>query len=552
MIWGGVVCGVGLAVLSLAAPLPQPPEAETRAPADGGTRPGPAETGSGIRGDGRDADLVEVPPTAPAGTESAPDTLASLDRADTEPAAVPQVGGQRDALGDPAAVPEAPAVDVDPGEAPVVPAPQAAAPSEPGQEVDLTVSTEPAALPQLDAGGTSVQAPPAPAADSPEAGVAAREGEAPRASSARTTAPAQPDTEVGLSISIEPAQPDAPDVTEETAFGTPPTAGEAPEIESQPDSAPAEPDSDALGAPEQGSAPATVDAPPPPEEDAPRMAGLPQIGGASDTDDRSAPALEDTAPRVAPDAPSRLPTIGEDNGAAPDTPAPVDPDTAGLPPIKAHAQPFEAPEGVPLMSIVLIDGPDSIGAEALADFPYPLTFAVDPTEPGAAEKMRAHRAAGFEVVALIDLPAAAQPADAEVAMAAALGTLDETVAILEGTGTGIQGNRPLSDQVTEIVSQTGHGLITQDNGLNTVPKLAEREGVPTAIVFRDFDGAGQSPVVMRRFLDQAAFRAGQQGSVVMLGRVQPDTVSALLLWGLQDRASRVSLAPISTLLTKVR
>ena len=34
----------------------------------------------------------------------------------------------------------------------------------------------------------------------------------------------------------------------------------------------------------------------------------------------------------------------------------------------------------------------------------------------------------------------------------------------------------------------------------------------------------------------------------MLGRVRPDTISALLLWGLQDRAERVALAPVSALL----
>jgi len=30
-----------------------------------------------------------------------------------------------------------------------------------------------------------------------------------------------------------------------------------------------------------------------------------------------------------------------------------------------------------------------------------------------------------------------------------------------------------------------------------------------------------------------------------VGRVRPGTISALLLWGLQDRASRVALAPVS-------
>jgi len=91
----------------------------------------------------------------------------------------------------------------------------------------------------------------------------------------------------------------------------------------------------------------------------------------------------------------------------------------------------------------------------------------------------------------------------------------------------------------------GYGMVTQDAGLNTVQKLALRNGMPAGVVFRDFDGAGQDPRAIRRFLDQAAFRAGQEGAVIMLGRVQPDTISALLLWGLQDRASRVSLAPVS-------
>jgi polysaccharide deacetylase 2 family uncharacterized protein YibQ len=91
----------------------------------------------------------------------------------------------------------------------------------------------------------------------------------------------------------------------------------------------------------------------------------------------------------------------------------------------------------------------------------------------------------------------------------------------------------------------GYGLVMQDNGLNTVQKLAHREGVPSGVVFRDFDGAGQDPRAMRRFLDQAAFRAGQEGAVLMLGRLKPDTISALLMWGLQDRASRVALMPTS-------
>lgn len=222
--------------------------------------------------------------------------------------------------------------------------------------------------------------------------------------------------------------------------------------------------------------------------------------------------------------------------------------TENLPPLERYAAPFQNQEGKPLMAIVLIDDGRSLGVEALQDFPYPLTFAVDPEAEDAAEKMARHRDAGFEVVALVDLPEAATPSDAEVVLSATFDRLPEALAVIEGTGTGIQGNRELSDQVAAFAGSTGRGLIAQGSGFNTVEKLALRDGVPATSVFRDFDSAGQTPVVMRRFLDQAAFKAGVEGSVVMLGRVRPDTISALLLWGLQDRASRVALAPISAVL----
>jgi hypothetical protein len=50
---------------------------------------------------------------------------------------------------------------------------------------------------------------------------------------------------------------------------------------------------------------------------------------------------------------------------------------------------------------------------------------------------------------------------------------------------------------------------------------------------------------MRRFMDNAAFRAGQEEAVILVARLRPDTVSVLLLWGLADRASRVAMAPVS-------
>jgi polysaccharide deacetylase 2 family uncharacterized protein YibQ len=149
---------------------------------------------------------------------------------------------------------------------------------------------------------------------------------------------------------------------------------------------------------------------------------------------------------------------------------------------------------------------------------------------------------------MIDFPSGATAGDAEVTLDAVLSQMTDVVGVLEGVGNGMQESREASDQATQILLSTGHGFVTHSNGLNTVAKLAEREGVPTSTVFRDFDSADQSPTVIRRLLGQAAFRAGQEGGVIMLGRLRSDTISALLLWRLQDRAARVSMAPISAVL----
>ncbi|KEJ89504.1 divergent polysaccharide deacetylase family protein [Sulfitobacter donghicola] len=222
-------------------------------------------------------------------------------------------------------------------------------------------------------------------------------------------------------------------------------------------------------------------------------------------------------------------------------------------PLRNYAQPFENPEGKPLMSIVLMDNgvdleANEIGLPALSRFPYPVSFAVDVRLLDAAKRMERYRAEGFDVLAMVDLPQGAQPTDAEVSLNVALNGLPEIVGVLEGTGEGLQNSRAVADQVTGILKASGHGLVTQSKGLNSMPKLAVKEGVPAAPVFRDFDSAGQNARVIRRFLDQAAFKAGQEGGVIMLGRLRAETIEALLVWGLADRAGSVALAPVSAVL----
>lgn len=473
ILWGGVVSVAGAAALSIASDSPSGPDASVEAPVSAGAPQ--AGTGETPQTAG-DADLVLDGDVPQLGSPQADDVTAAQNAGADTPT-VPQTG-QADDLADPVGAGEGATVAVD-TDAPVQPSVQGDAPTAPGSEAELSISTDPAQPPAPDV-------------------------------------------------------PDAPGAFAEAA----PTVPEAADTPSAEAPAPTAPETSA--APE---APAVADTPVDPEPSPERSAALPS------TQDAQA----DTGPRIGRPATSLI-----DRGAAPEATEDTASDTADTasdaPPIVAFSAPFENPEDKPLMSIVLIDnGADltggSVGLAALQSFPYPLTFAVNASLPDAASRAAEYRAQGFEVAALLDLPAGATAADTEVTLSAAIDAVPEAVAVMEGTGTGVQETREASDQVSAALLASGHGLILQSKGLNTAQKLAVRDGVPAGLIFRDFDSADQTPTVIRRFLDQAAFRAGQEGGVIMVGRVRPDTISALLLWGLQDRAERVALAPVSAVLS---
>lgn len=488
LIWGGVVSLIGAGVVSVIAQSPATPDVVASAPeASQAPTSGDPSTADAVT----DADLVRDG-EAPKGESPEADDVTAAVAAGSDTPTVPQTGGAEGLVGPVAGLATGGLEVLD--AAPVLPSPQASLPSAPQVESSLSISTEPAQ-------------PPAPVVPEIEG-----------AFSAPDRAP---------EIGEDPVQPVAPTEATEAAQGndaneTADAAAETP-----------------IALPEEPSSPAPPSVPETPQEAA--VAALPSAldpspqTGDGPTIGRRATSLLD---RSADGTTGR----GSDATAAFNTP-----------PIEAFAVPFENTDDNPLMAIVLIDdgvdltgGP--VGLAALNSFPYPLSFAVDASLPDAASRIADHRAQGFEVMLLLDLPQGALATDVEVTLASVLADNPEVVAIMEGVGNGVQGSREASDQITEALRASGHGLVLQSKGLNTAQKLALREGVPTGLVFRDFDSAGQAPTVIRRFLDQAAFRADQEGGVIMVGRVRSDTISALLLWGLQDRAQRVALAPISSVL----
>lgn len=350
----------------------------------------------------------------------------------------------------------------------------------------------------------------APESSDSGAGVAV-EGDSPVDPQTSVTAPTAPNTDEAAliadedtSITTNPAQPEAPQAPVGGAFVTPSTPTE------QADDQDLTPDAEA---------------------------------GAMSASEEETSALKpagDLKEKFPQHESSRLPSVGGDATAASAPPAT---------PFELNSEPFDNDDGRPLMAIVLLDdGAGPLALDTLKEFPYPVSIAVNTLAPQVATRAAAYRDLGYEVLAMVNLPAAAAPADVEVALEAHLAVLPQAVGVMEGDEDGLQGAKPISDQVTQVLLGSGHGLVMFPKGLSTAQKLASREGVPAATIFRDFDGKGQNGSVMRRFLDQAAFKAAQEGGVIMVGRLKEDTIATLLVWGLQDRAGSVALAPVSAVL----
>ena len=204
----------------------------------------------------------------------------------------------------------------------------------------------------------------------------------------------------------------------------------------------------------------------------------------------------------------------------------------------------------PLMSIVLIDdGSMSAAAAALAGLSFPVTIALDPLQENAAALMTRYRNNGFEVAVLAKLPEGVVPSDVEITFESVFSTLPETIAVLDIGNGGLQADRAVTDQVMNILASQGRGFVTVSQGLNMAVRAAEQAGVPAAVVYTDLDVGGQDARIVRRFVDQAAFRARQESGVVLVGRMRPDTISALIFWGSTSQDDQIAIVPLSAVLT---
>lgn len=358
-----------------------------------------------------------------------------------------------------------------------------------------------------------------------------------------------------------PAPGDAPMTTVQPGAPGLPQAEGAPAPADLPPPPPLTPDEEALllplpdDVPEDGTEATLVDPTPEPmplpeplpEQPVPAPAEPPSTGQGSLI---PAPELRDQAAGVVT---GRLPRIGVDPapGSAGDPVAVTD--AAGeddATPLRRYARPFNNATQKPLFAILLQDdGEESVNRAELAALDLPLSIVIDPLSDGAAARAAIWRAGGQEVVmAGTGIPVGAGPGDLEQSFQVLASRLPEAVAVIDADGSAFQNDRPRAAQVVPILAEQGRGLVTFDQGLNAADQVARREGLPAATIFRRIDGEGEDSPVIRRYLDRAAFKAAQEGRVIVIGTLRPETVAGVLEWAIEGRASTVTLAPISAML----
>lgn len=523
---GGVVSAVGLGVISQVAPGPQMGEPPVIAAQPGSVAPEPVMPDPGM-----------PEPVKPELQEAAPQASVS-----DEAAPAPGQGEPAGAPSDPAAAtgPSAQALEETPplagGDAPVAPKSAAPNPDSPAPAAPLATDAQPPSLP--DAGA----APQAQGAEAAPAIVAQAPG-------------SQPD-------SVAPASPTAPATS---AAAPAPTAELPAPAPGQPADRLLEPGAEPAPAPAPADvAPVPVTPEPvtpvpeplpenPPQEPAQAPAAPKILQPDSTTQLDPAPGLPKAADGVTV---GRLPTIGAaaegsaDKGAAPAEAAAPEEPPADLPALKRYAAKFENPSGKPLFALVLTDdGSPGLDRAKLAALPFPVTFAVNPLAPNAAEAAATYRAGGKEVVMLASgLPAGATAADVEQSFQAMTAALPESVAVIDLATRGFQDDRALASQIVTILKADGRGLITYDRGLNAADQVARRDDLPAAMVFRDLDAQGEEVPMIRRYLDRAAFKAAQEGRVTVVGTTRPETVAAIMEWTIEGRAASITLAPASAVM----
>lgn len=279
---------------------------------------------------------------------------------------------------------------------------------------------------------------------------------------------------------------------------------------------------------------------------------LPQVTEGAPPPDASPPA--EPAPAAAPPPEPRLPVarlavssrLPQVGGEGPAALPRADPQA---PPAWARHRAAPPPADRPALGLVLLDtGADPAAEAALADFPVPLTLALDPFDPDAPRRAALYRAAGHEVALVLSgIAPGATAADVEVILAAWAQDFPQALALAELPPLGGRAARDLAPVLVPALQARGLALIAPDRGLSPLLGAARAQGVPVVGLYRALDAPDAEG--LRRLLDRAGFEAERGGGAAVWGLAGSEgTRAALAAWLGSPRAGRVAPGAAGALL----
>ncbi|MEM1079258.1 MAG: divergent polysaccharide deacetylase family protein [Pseudomonadota bacterium] len=261
--------------------------------------------------------------------------------------------------------------------------------------------------------------------------------------------------------------------------------------------------------------------------------------------------LLDGAERFAmagPGISGRIPRIGDPVPPPVETPRAETGAPVGA--LTRNGQQFAVPDSASVISI-LVEAPGSSGVETerLAASRLPLSIAIDPSLPDAASLASDLRGAGHDVlITLTGLPGEPEPRDIDIALGAHIARLPEAVGVWLPAGSPVLQDRLLLRHLSEVLSETGHGLVAPGDGLDAALQEARRAGVPAAASSAWV--SAQDPLLLRRTLDRVALRARTGQGGLVQATFAPELLEVLSGWSSTLPQTDVAVAPVSAYLQR--
>ena len=419
--------------------------------------------------------------------------------------------------------------------------------------------------PSVEPAGLQMGAPPSDVGDPPTSEQSSAEPDPPRQqtdTALKDVGSANPPKRSESAPSGNQAAPDglAPGATsdQEPAATAPISATTAPDVPPedarQPDAPTAVTQKDTAHLPDPAPMPRPSGLPGTPTP--PRDTALPETPVAPEPQTGSGAVSPRAADDTSPDAP-RLPgqritgLPGQSSATAPPDAADIVAETPPRTALDRNSNFDGTLTGAPLMAVVLNDpGLPTPLRRSLAALELPVTIALNPMDPSAAQAADIYRDAGKDVLILANgLPNGATATDLDVTFGAWFDALPQAIGVLDLPRGGFARNSNLTEDVLPLIARDGHGLVSFAGGLSRVDSAADRAGVPHAEVFRVLDDEDQSPFTIRRYLDRAVFQASQIGEVIVFGDATNNaTMEALEMWRTDGRVDQVSVVPVSAIL----